>query len=91
MIEKDKGKPYLFSLKKTFSAYIQSITNKKGGNRMAVQVSKLKSDLVMRVITGQDVFDVAKDIFAFGPDALTAKDSAAIVETTETELFDNEL
>ncbi|GAA0177124.1 hypothetical protein SH2C18_48990 [Clostridium sediminicola] len=34
---------------------------------------------------------IAKDIFAFGPDVLSAKDAASIVETTETDLFDNEL
>lgn len=34
---------------------------------------------------------IAKDIFIFGPDVLSAKDSALIVETTETALFDNEL
>lgn len=47
-------------------------------------ITKAEAEALMDTI-------IAKDIFAFGPDVLSAKDSATIVETTETDLFDNEL
>ncbi|SHH24378.1 DUF2922 domain-containing protein [Clostridium grantii] len=33
---------------------------------------------------------ITKNVFALGPDNLTLKEAASIVETTETELFDIE-
>ncbi|SHI06273.1 DUF2922 domain-containing protein [Clostridium grantii] len=33
---------------------------------------------------------IAKDVFAWGPESLSLKEAASIVETTETELFDIE-
>ncbi len=59
------------------------------GNNKSMTISDVKEGLTAE--NAQTLMDtiIAKDIFAFGPDALTSKDSASIVETTETELFEN--
>jgi hypothetical protein len=60
------------------------------GDTKSMTITDIKDDLDQAGAEALMDVLIAKNIFAFGPENLTLKEAASIIETTETALFDIE-